>query len=106
MTFTEPELHSIIKIIGIDRISLNQVLAAYENYITSDLETAVREELTRWTDADLDNETDKIRPMGTNKGLDSDPDRLAAKIRGNIARLLWLTDYVNTGSAQGVLIRG
>lgn len=105
MAFTESELVSIVKIVGIGRIDLNQALATYDSYISSEVESAVRNEIVRWDDAG-ENFT-SIEPKESNKGVRIDAGSAKTDIRENLVNLLFLSDYVvNVSSAQGVLIRG
>lgn len=95
MAFTEAEKVDIVTITGVDIIRLNNALDTYETWITSDVETQVREELTRW-------ETDgfefvSIEPRESNKGVRLNSSLAKQDIRKHIADLLFLNECMASG---------
>lgn len=106
MAFTESELNKIVMITGVDRISLNQVLSTYAVYITSEVETDVREQIALWVDDGIGTKTTKIHPTESNKGVETMPGARRGDIIKTIVRLLFLTDLVGVGSGQFATVRG
>lgn len=103
MAFTESELNNLVVILQIQRWTLDALLTANATYITSEVETDVRAELTRWTTAGV--EFVKFTPTESNRGFNLNSDDEKANIRQNIAMLLGI-DLTAFSSAGGRLIRG
>ena len=103
MSFTATEKVSIATITGVSTIQLDTVLAAYADHISAEAETAVRAEIARWETSG--GKFTSIEPTESNKGVRVNASLAKEDIRKNIANLLFLTDYVGTSSAQGVLVR-
>lgn len=89
MAFTATERLSIIKITGYDGLYLDQRLETYNVHITSTVEDAVRDEITRWDDGAGTNFT-RIKPNAQNFGAEINPGDEKADIRKNICNLLYL----------------
>lgn len=101
MAFTEAEKNSIVKITGVDRITLNEYLSTYASYVTSDVETDIRTELSRWDTAGA--KFTSIEPRESNKGVLINAEAEKQDIRRNIANLLFLTEVMPSG--RGMLMR-
>jgi hypothetical protein len=101
MAFTEDEKLSIAKIVGITPTLLNAQLDALGTSLTASVESAVRDELVRWTTAGID--FVKVWPMESNLGVETDANTTKADIRKNIAVLLELYDYAYLNSGMGTI---
>ena len=108
MAFTEAEKLSICKILGINSIALDAKLDYYSAYITAEVETAVRTELTRWTTGGIGDDFVSIRPMTTNRGVLLDAENAKRDVRQNIARMLFFDDseYGTSSDDQIEVVRG
>lgn len=105
MAFTEAEKLKIAKILGTDYIEVNdQIFNLGTDWITAEVETQVRAEITRW-DAGIGTDFVSIEPNTANYGARIDPNLEKDDIRSNIANLLYLTDYVKRSSGVS-LVRG
>lgn len=103
MAFTETELNSIVKITGVSRITLDSVLDNYAVYLTAEVYTDVRAELTRWDTYGA--KFVRLNPTESNFGVETNSNDAKSDIRKNIATLLFLTDVYGYGS-QSMLVRG
>lgn len=104
MAFTEPQKLDIGNILGITQLILNQQLLTYAEYITSDVETAVAAELTRWSTAG--GTFTKFTPTESNKGFNLNANDAKADIRKNIALLLGFDLNQLAGYGGGRMLRG
>ncbi len=101
MAFTESQKLDICMIVGVTADLLEDILTFRAGAITSEVETKVEEQLTRWETAGID--FVKLHPVESNKGVETNPDYEKSDIRRNIANLLFLTEYVG---GSGRLMRG
>lgn len=90
MAFTATQFLSIVKITGVDAITLQNVLDYYATDITSNVETAVIAEILRW-DAGAGADFVSVEPNLKNFGARIEPERAKNDIRKNIANMLFLT---------------
>jgi hypothetical protein len=103
MALTETEKLKLAQILGVNYIEVNdQIFNLGSSYITPEVETLLRAELTRWN-AGAGNEFVSVEPNTANYGAKIDPDLEKADIRKNIANLLYLKNY---SSGQVRLVRG
>lgn len=101
MAFTAAEKLSIARILGITPTLLDAHLTSLGVTVTSDVETAVRAELTRWTTEGANFVS--VEPKEANFGARIDPGLAQADIRRNIAVLLEYhsqTGPLNMGTLQ------
>ncbi len=89
MSFTATQFNSIVKITGVDAITLQSVLDYYDVQITSDVETDVIAEIDRW-DSSIGADFVSVEPNVKNFGARIDPERAKNDIRKNIGNLLFL----------------
>ena len=101
MAFTETELLSIVRIVGISPSLLDAQIVSLGADLTVDVESAVRDEITRWEDAG--GKFVKIHPKESNFGVETDAGDAKADIRRNIAILLGLMDYLAVYKTMGTL---
>lgn len=93
MAFTAEEKLSICKILGVNSIELGVQLATYSEHITSDVESAVNNELDRWT-AGAGSKFVRVKPFGQNEGTDFDPEDEKRDIKKNIGLFLFFPESV------------
>jgi hypothetical protein len=105
MSFTRTEAITIAKILGIDRIVLENHIALYPSEIDSTVEGLVRDEITRWTGGISTNFT-SIEPKERNFGARIDPSAAKADVQKNIANLLLIGDYAVSAGNWGRSARG
>jgi len=101
MAFTESELNSIVTVLQIRRPTLDYALSVNASYITAEVETDVRAELTRWETAGA--EFIKFTPTESNRGFNLNAGDEKADIRRNIALLLGIDANAYGG---GRMVRG
>jgi hypothetical protein len=94
-TFTETEQLNIGKILGIQADHLTDLLAYRVEGITDEVVLQVQTELANWLT--YSTKFTKLHPTESNKGVETYPEKMQGMIQANIANLLFLSDYVNTG---------
>jgi hypothetical protein len=104
MALTEANKLKLAQILGVDYITVNdQIFNLGATYITAEVETLLLAQITRW-DAGAGTDFVAIEPNTANYGARINPEAEKDDIRKNIANLLYLTDYLNTGGIY--LVRG
>lgn len=101
MAFTESELNDLVTVLQMVRPTLDYVLGINAVYITAEVETDVRAELTRWATAG--SEFVKFTPTESNRGFNLNAGDEKADIRRNIALLLGIDANAYGG---GRMLRG
>jgi hypothetical protein len=100
MAFTESEKLDIATILGVTYIDVNdQIFNLGTAYITAEVETKVRAQLTRWETAG--SSFVRVHPRERNYGVETNSENEKNDIRRNIATLLYLTDWLQANSSGG-----
>jgi hypothetical protein len=99
MAFTFAQQLNICKILQIEMPALEYALTFNAEYITSETETQVLAEVTRWENAG--SSFVKVHPRERNYGVETNSENEKNDIRRNIAVLLLLKDYVNQNASGG-----
>lgn len=95
MALSENEKLTIAKILRTNYVVVNdQITNLGATYITATVETAIRDELTRWETAGVD--FVDVDPNERNFGARIRADRAKNDIRSNLANLLYLDKLANT----------
>lgn len=106
MAFTEAEKLKVAMILNTDYVTINdQIYDLGVTYITAEVETLVRAQITRW-DAGAGSDFVSVVPNTANYGAQIDPELEKADIRRNLTNLLYLTDLLGGNSSQVRLVRG
>lgn len=104
MALTEAEKLDVSMILGVTYVDVNDKITNLgATYITAEVETKIREELTRWETAGIDFVS--VEPKEANFGARISPGLAKADIRSRLASLL----YFNTlafGADYGRSLRG
>lgn len=103
MAFTQAELRSIEKIIGSTPSLLSAQINSLGGALTTDIEDAIRDQITLWDDNDLDADFSTLKANGANYGLEDDPNNLRHAIAGKIRLWLEITDVAYADSGIGTL---
>lgn len=104
MAFTEAEKMSIARVLSVTPTLLDAHLDSLGATVTTDVETAVREELSRWETAGIDFVA--VEPKEKNFGARIDPNLAQSDIRRNIAILLEYSAYMSVARNMGTLQLG
>src|SRR5689334_15812394 len=103
MALTAAEKVQVVKITGVTLSALDYILDQNVAYLTTELESAVRDELDRWETAGA--EFISVEPNLANLGARIDPEREKEDIRQNLARLLFLNGASEMSSVEFSLDR-
>ena len=99
MALTFAQRLDICKILQVEMPVLEYALTFNAEYITSETETEVLAEVTRWTTAGAN--FVKVHPRERNYGVEINSENEKEDIRRNIATLLLMTETVYGGSGKG-----
>lgn len=91
MALTADEILSIAKILGVAPSLVNAQITSLGASLDATRETAIRDELDRWTTAGIS--FVKIHPRESNKGVETNSGDAQADIRKNLAVLLEFTTW-------------
>ena len=107
MALTETQIVDIAEILEIDPDLITLHLTSGYVEITTAKELAIEAQITAW-DAGPGAVTEyaKLHPVESNKGVETDPDRDANKIRKKIAALLGRPDWAQSASFEYAITRG
>ena len=97
MSFTEDEKISIAKIVRMTPTLLDAHLTSLGAALTAEKETAVRAEITRWTDGGVSSQFSSFTPTESNQGFNLDSGDAKNDVRGNIRLIL----EISGGSYSG-----
>ncbi len=108
MALNETQTVRISEILEVDPDLITMHLASGMVVITTAKELAIEAQMALWEAGPATvTEWAKLHPKEANKGVETDPDRDASKIRAAIAYLLGRPDWANSSSAMEFeLVRG
>ena len=100
MAFTAAEKVDICIILGVSPSLLDAQIVNLGSSLTTDVETAVRANITRWN-AGAGTKNVRIFPKESNMGVETDPMADKTDIRRNIGVLLEMMSYVTVSNGMG-----
>ncbi len=103
MAFSDAQLVKLTRITGVDSVTLANVLNIYEAEITTEVETQAGALILEWfpvSGEGAGRDFVDVAPKERNFGADIKTDRLRAAIRKELGEILYLTDYMTSGSSS------
>lgn len=103
-TFTDDEKATLIGILGLDIVSLDEQLTYVDDKITTAMDTRIKADIALWKSRENDEDV-HVHARERNFGAEIKPGTIEAKIRDRVARMLFI-DPATLGTSSTRLVRG